>query len=188
MEVASASDKGSTSRKRHRRIAAARSANLHQRTRSLPNCFLQWLRADGQNLLQEITVVRGRHRVDLAFRRFPHTLSGCLHHNTISVAAMRGKVCWDFVCDADVSPRRTSAGWVCTQCPEPQLFETRFDLFRDHLFFAICRLGVRAARSKWKCGVLGFCWHDHGQAAARTGGAAEDRTGARAEYEKARQS
>lgn len=47
---------------------------------------------------------------------------------------MRGKVCWDFVYDADVSPQQTSAAWVCTQCPEPQLFKSRYDLFRDHLF------------------------------------------------------
>lgn len=107
---------------------------MKRRTRSLSNCFLQWLYTDGQDLLDEITVRRRRHRVDLVFRRFRETLSGTVHHNMISVAAMKGKVCWDFVYDADVSPERTSAGWVCTQCPEPQLFESRYNLLREHLF------------------------------------------------------
>ena len=123
---------------------------MQERIQSLTNCFLQWLRTDGRDLLREIAVIRRRHRVDIEFRRFPHTLSGRLCRNTISVAAVNKGECWDYVFDADVSPKRTSAGWVCTQCLKPQVFGSRAELYRDHLFEPL-RVWVLKLLAEKKC-------------------------------------
>lgn len=100
---------------------------------SLADSFLQWLQSEGKDLLGEIEVRKVRHRIDIAFKRFPE-LRGCLRCYCLSVSAERHGECWDFVFDRDVVVLHTCKGWQCSLCPEPETFATRQALWADHLF------------------------------------------------------
>ncbi|WP_069065492.1 hypothetical protein [Sphingobium sp. RAC03] len=104
--------------------------------RPFTEAFTSWFAAAGLHELVAVEPCVDRDTVDISFLIGGRALQGYVHPSGISIAAMLGKECWDFLFDEDVVPVNDGAAWFCSLC-EPndcRLFPSIEALWVDHLF------------------------------------------------------
>lgn len=109
--------------------------------RPFTEAFTSWFAAAGLHDLVAFEPCADRDAVDVSFLIGGRTLQGYAHPSGISIAAMLGGECWDFLFDEDVMPVNDGAAWFCSLC-EPNdrhLFPSIEVVWVDHLFDPLCR-------------------------------------------------
>ena len=109
-------------------------------------CFAEWDDANADRFV--VPVRRGEGtprslRLDFPTLGLGDNLHAALLGSEITVYACVEDECWDLLVSFDlVVPERVEGGWVCRHCVAgvpytgitPKLYDSREDLWRDHLF------------------------------------------------------
>ncbi|MGA1809475.1 hypothetical protein VHN57_20385 [Sphingobium sp. WW5] len=104
--------------------------------RPFTEAFTSWFATAGLDDLVAFEPCADRDTVDISFLIGGRAMQGYAHPSGISIAAMLGEECWDFLFDEDVVPVNDGAAWFCSLC-EPndrRLFLSIEALWVSHLF------------------------------------------------------
>ncbi|EQB12156.1 hypothetical protein [Sphingobium lactosutens] len=107
-----------------------------QQQRLFTEAFASWFAAAGLHDIMAVEPCVGRDAVEINFLIGGGAIRGYAHPVGISVSAVLGDECWDFLFDEDVVPVNDRAKWFCSFC-EPndrRLFLSIEALWIDHLF------------------------------------------------------
>lgn len=89
--------------------------------------------------LHDIMVIEpsaDRDAIEISFLFGGEAIQGYAHPCGISIAAMKGGECWDFLFDEDVVTGKDAEGWFCKACPaeDRPYFPSIETLWEAHLF------------------------------------------------------
>lgn len=105
--------------------------------RPLVRAFTEWFAvAVDLHDIMAFAPCEDRDAVEIGFLIGGSALHGYTHTAGISIAAMMGDECWDFLFDEDVVPGSDAEGWFCTACPaeDRPYFPSIETLWEAHLF------------------------------------------------------